>query len=138
MILTTATVGNIDTLALQMTQTGGGKGTWGLLFDVCPVLLVAEDGKVYDFDGTLINSNWDGLSNTDKVALFSNAGGNNLVSTAISLGTVRFAVLSSTTAVTVVQNFRIVAVPNNQIVTPNGFITISSYENIDQACTYRH
>ena len=121
-------VGNTNTLAMTMTATGGGKGTWALTLDMSEVILVAADGKAYDCNGTLLNNNWNALNDTQKVALFDNVSNSDAVAFASTLGSFQFAFLSTKSDA---QLCNIVAIPSHQTVIPSGLISIAAYENID-------
>ena len=122
-------VGSSGTVQIKMTATGGGKGTWALT--VVPgssSLIVASDNKVYTFGGTKLSDDWTALSNSQKAALFSSATDDNPITFLSTLGAFKFAVLTNnSTAPTCV----ITAVPKNQVITPDGLISLTAYEQIN-------
>ena len=122
-------VGSSGTVQIKMTATGGGKGTWSLTIEPDnSVLLIASDNKVYTLDGTKLSDNWVALSNSQKAALFNSASGTDYITFASTLGDFKFAILSKTNAS---PTCTITAIPQNQVVTPQGLISLSAYEQLN-------
>ena len=76
----------------------------------------------------LLTSDWDSLSDTDKLQIFTNITGEATVSDLISLG--RFKVVCYSPISDMPNNLKITAVPKDQIVLPNKLISLKSMSEI--------
>ena len=130
------TVESIDisgesSVTLTMTATGGGKGTWThAIASSAAILLDSDTGAAYDFDGNQLAANWASLTAAQKETAFGNASGSDPLTTAATLGTFQVLIYGTTSTA---PTCTVTAIPNDQLILPQGLISLSSYEVIQQA-----
>ena len=123
--------GGDATVALTMTATGGGKGTWTHRIESSTaILLDSSSGAAYDFAGNQLAADWSLLSSAQKEAAFGSATGDNPLTTATTLGTFRMLIYSSSNTT---PTCTVTAVPKDQLILPHGLISLSSYEVVQEA-----
>ena len=146
-------VGNGSVVGIALISSGGGSGTWARITESSTAILISSEGAAYDFAGNELAANWANLTDTEKVTAIGSATGDSPLTTMETLGTFRFAVYSenSGTSTCVINETKILAsfqvavftmdestpscimtaVPKDQLVVPDGLITLVDYDAIN-------
>lgn len=113
-------------LGVVLVQTGGRVGTWAQIQEKTLTLLLGTDGKAYNTAGTVVSSNWNGLTNSQKETAFSSASDTALTNAvAQTIGKFQVMCFSADNSLPACS---FVAVPQDQLIVPDGLIDLSSYE----------
>jgi hypothetical protein len=113
-------------LGVVLVQTGSRVGTWAQIREQTSTLLLDSDGDAYDTEGTLVASNWSGLTNSQKETAFGSSSDTALTnSVAQTIGEFQVMCLASDNSQ---QTCSFTAIPQDQLIVPQGLIDLSSYE----------
>ena len=149
-------VGGIQTTGIALVTSGGGSGTWANFAENCSVILINSSNEAYDFDGNKLANDWTTLTDSEKETAFADATGDSPLSIMDDLETFSFAIyspypdtpvctvyeaqaLSTFTALLYMPDNEttptctITAVPQDQLITPSGLISLVDYDTINSA-----
>ena len=146
-------VGGGKAVGIALVTSGGGSGTWARVEENSTAILIASTGAAYDFDGNELAADWDELTDAEKEDAFGDAEGDDPTTVMGTLGTFQFAVYSTSNiqpTCTIyeektVSTFSVVmysmnstaptctitAVPKDQLVKPDGLMSLADYEAIN-------
>lgn len=138
---------------IALIASGGKAGTWASFKEARSVLLVSNTGAVYDCSGTQVAESWSSLTDSEKESLFVNSSDVDFLNAAKAIGTFQVMVYANyeTVSTCTVHEARpfstfqiltyteeaiapiceMVFVPANQLVVPQGLISLADYETIN-------